>query len=107
LTRTVAFAEKLEDLVAGGLPRDEVKERARIERAVSAVLAAWRGGRGVVVHCLGGRGRTGTVVGCALREMGFAPGEIIRFLDRVHRVRGKPGWPESPRQSALVQRWVS
>jgi hypothetical protein len=102
----VGFAEHLQDLVSGGPPTDEVRERAKIKRAVSAVVAFWRDGQGVVVHCVGGRGRSGTVLGCVLRELGFGFAEAIKFLDRVHKARGKPGWPESPWQSSLVESWL-
>lgn len=99
------FAERLQDLVSGGPPTSEGNEKARIKSAVTATVAAWRSGRGVVVHCVGGRGRTGTVLGCVLRELGFSEAETISFLDRVHKARGKPGWPESPWQSQLVRGW--
>jgi hypothetical protein len=92
----IGFAEHLQDLVSGGPPTDEVRERAKIKRAVSAAVASWRDGQGVVVHCVGGRGRSGTVLGCVLRELRFGSAEVIGFLNRVHKARGKPGWPESP-----------
>jgi hypothetical protein len=40
-----------------------------------------------------------------LRELGFDSIQAVGFLDRVHKGRGKPGWPESTWQSSLVQRW--
>ncbi|ARA92658.1 hypothetical protein AWN76_005420 [Rhodothermaceae bacterium RA] len=99
------FAEQLEDLFSGDPPADVNSERAKVERAVSAVLEAWRSGHGVVVHCVGGRGRTGTVLGCVLRELGFSAAEVIDFLDRVHKTRGKSGWPEAKWQSEFVDHW--
>ncbi|MBI3049127.1 MAG: hypothetical protein HYY76_12545 [Acidobacteria bacterium] len=102
---TIIYADHLQDLVGGGPPTDETVEKAKIKSAVSATVAAWKSGDGVVVHCVGGRGRSGTVLGCALREIGFSADEAIAFLDRVHKARGKPGWPESPWQSALVKDW--
>lgn len=102
----VAFSEHLEDLFGGGPPGNQTEEKQRIKRAVSATLTALRSGHGTVVHCVGGRGRSGTVLGCVLRELGFGSVEAITFLDRVHKARGKPGWPESPWQSALVQKWT-
>lgn len=101
------FSEQLEDLVGGGPPQSEAQERQKIERAVAATLGALRSGHGVVVHCMGGRGRTGTVLGCVLRDLGFGPDEAIGFLDRVHKARGKPGWPESRWQSSLVRNWMA
>ena len=92
--------------MSGGPPANEVGEKAKIRKAVNATVAAWRSGQGVVVHCVGGRGRSGTVVGCVLREFGFPPAEVISFLDRVHKGRGKPGWPESQWQSSLIEEWL-
>lgn len=102
---TSAFAEKLQDLVAGGPPADETAEREKIRRAVDAVLAARRSGHGIVVHCAGGCGRSGTVIGCVLRELGFPAADVIGFLGRVQKARSHPGWPESPWQAALVEGW--
>jgi hypothetical protein len=103
----ISFSEQLEDLAGGGPPQNDAAEKARIKRAVTATLLAWRAGLGTVVHCVGGRGRTGTVLGCALRELGFGASEAVAFLDRVHRARGKPGWPESIWQSTLVNEWTA
>jgi protein-tyrosine phosphatase len=102
---SVIFSEHLEDLVSGGPPRNDVEERAKVRRAVDATLKELKAGEGVVVHCWGGRGRTGTVLGCVLRELGYSAKDAISFLDGVHKARGKPGWPESPWQSCLVEEW--
>ncbi|MCP9448090.1 MAG: hypothetical protein NNA22_11055 [Nitrospira sp.] len=101
----LCFSEALEDLACGNPPGDSSAERAKIQRAVTATVSAWRSGHGVVVQCVGGRGRTGTVLGCVLRELGFQADEIIGFLDRVHKARGKDGWPESRWQRELVEQW--
>jgi hypothetical protein len=77
---TVALAEHLEDLVGGGPPASEVKEKEKVKRAVDDVVKAWRSGHGVVVHCVGGRGRSGTVLGCVLRELGFSSTRQSVFL---------------------------
>jgi len=102
---TLLSSEKLEDLVHGGPPRSPDREREKIAGIVRSVVAALQAGDGVVVHCVGGRGRTGTVLGCVLRELGHSPGEVVDFLDRVHKARGKAGWPESPWQGQLVRDW--
>jgi hypothetical protein len=102
---TLAFSEHLQDLGGGGPPEDEGNEEIRIRQAVVATVTAWRSRHGVVVHCAGGRGRSGTVLGCVLRELGFSAAEAISFPDRLHKARGKPGWPESPWQSSLVEGW--
>ena len=55
-------------------------------------------GTGVVVHCVGGTGRTGTVVACALRLLGRSADEAVATV-QAHR----PKWPESPWQEQLVR----
>lgn len=95
----------LQDLAEGAHPEDEASERENVRRAVAAALGAWRAGHGVVVHCLGGCGRTGTVLGCLLRELGLPARDVLEFLDRTHKARGMPGWPESEWQRLLVERW--
>jgi protein tyrosine phosphatase (PTP) superfamily phosphohydrolase (DUF442 family) len=64
--------------------------------------------RPVFVHCWGGRGRTGTVVGCWLIENGFAsPSSCVDFI-RHRRSRcddaAKPS-PQTAAQSELVASW--
>ena len=63
------------------------------------------------VHCWGGVGRTGTVVGCwLLRHRLATPENFIRVLDalcqqdreRRHRVS-----PETPEQQRFVRQWLS
>jgi protein-tyrosine phosphatase len=103
----ILCAEKLQDLVGGGPPRNPERERETIERIVRLIVEALRAGDGVAVHCVGGRGRTGTVLGCVLRELGHGATEVVDYLDRVHKARGKSGWPESPWQAQLVRAWRS
>ena len=97
--------EKLEDLVHGGPPRDPVHETALIRQIVLSIVRVLQAGQGVVIHCWGGRGRTGTVIGCVLRELGHEPDPVLAYLDRLHKARGKPGWPESSWQGNLIKAW--
>ncbi|MCX7023817.1 MAG: protein phosphatase [Spirochaetes bacterium] len=62
----------------------------------------------VYIHCWGGRGRTGTVVGCWLSRHGIARGEAV--LDEIRALRaGLPDAdepsPESPGQLDMVTGW--
>jgi hypothetical protein len=92
----------LEDLVDGGPPRDPPGELARVEQAVKLVLASLERGEGLVVHCVGGRGRTGTVLGSVLVRLGEGPRSVIAYLDQLHKARGRSGWPESRWQHGVV-----
>lgn len=104
---TKVFDKELQNLSGGEFPDDPDDEEKLVREAVCATLKSLRSGRGVVVHCVGGRGRTGTVLGCVLRELGYEAEEIIDYLNRLHKVRREiePGWPESPWQGDLVRRW--
>lgn len=94
----------LQDLVGGGPPRDEEQERDLIHAAVDMIgVTRTKQGGGVLVHCDGGRGRTGTVLGAYLVTLGYAPVAVSSWLSRVYERRGRPGWPESQWQSDLLE----
>jgi protein-tyrosine phosphatase len=61
----------------------------------------------VFVHCLSGRGRTGTVIGCWLARHGIAQGESV--IDRLIELRQAAGLigpcPETAAQRELATRW--
>ena len=67
--------------------------------ALDSALAA---GHTVYLHCHGGRGRTGTVVGCWLVRHGLT-GE--QALDRIADLRGDDESPETDEQRAFVLNW--
>jgi hypothetical protein len=92
------------DLDERSLPEDPEEEERAIRIISRAVVGCLEKDEGVIVHCAGGRGRTGTVLGCVLREMGHQTSEIVTFLDAVHKQRGKSGWPESEWQTDVVKR---
>jgi protein-tyrosine phosphatase len=96
-------AIRLQDLVSGGDPDHPERERELVEQAAADVVAQIERNIGVAVHCMGGRGRTGTVIGTALVHLGHEPDAVVQHLDRVAKARGRRGWPESPWQAAVVQ----
>ena len=100
----IEHAVCLQDLVEGGEPQNSEKEWKEVQQAVEIVAACLASGEGVLVHCQGGRGRTGTVIGGAMLWRGFKPSDIIVRLNEIHKQRGKlKGWPESPWQSGFIK----
>ena len=64
----------------------------------------------VYVHCWGGRGRTGTVVGCYLAEQGIAAGEdALKMIVRLRRREetSTTSSPETDAQREMVRTWTS
>jgi hypothetical protein len=64
LPLSFAWWGHLEDLFGSWPPQDPTSELLKIKQATAAVVEELAAKRGVVVHCLGGIGRTGTV--CSL-----------------------------------------
>jgi hypothetical protein len=96
-------AVRLADLFGGVWPANPAAEKRKIQMAASLVLARVSQGEGVIVHCAGGTGRSGTVLGCVLRGLGFPASEVVRYLARLHHARGQDGWPESSWQATVVE----
>jgi hypothetical protein len=94
----VASDFELEDLHGGLTPSAPEPEQARVLAAARAAAGWLAGGEGVLVHCAGGTGRTGTVLVCALRYLGRPLDEAIRAV-QSHR----PAWPESPWQETVAR----
>lgn len=63
----------------------------------------------VYVHCFGGIGRTGTVVGCHLVRQGRTPTDALEFImDRwrtVEKFHRQPESPETSEQRQYVEMW--
>ena len=81
-----------------------IPHMARILDDVDAALAD---GRTVYVHCVGGIGRTGTVVGCWLMRHGLDHGDPIRRIATLRR-DVESAWmssPETAAQHAMVTEW--
>ncbi|MDH3915668.1 MAG: hypothetical protein OES37_05870 [Chromatiales bacterium] len=63
----------------------------------------------VYVHCWGGVGRTGTVLGCYLVRQGLTGDAAIAQLARLWPQMEKSSWhlttPETPQQFAYIRDW--
>jgi protein-tyrosine phosphatase len=66
----------------GGVPADQ-----ELKAAVSWVEAQRRDGQQVLIHCVGGLGRAGTVAACWLRTQGFGTEDAIAVVRRVRSAR--------------------
>jgi predicted protein tyrosine phosphatase len=94
-----AVRKPLRDFTA---PRhDEMRE---IIDVIDSELAA---GGVLYLHCYGGIGRTGTVVGCYLVRHGTLPDEAIEAIGRLRADTETAGWPspESEEQCRLIETW--
>ena len=62
----------------------------------------------IYVHCLGGHGRTGTVIGCWLKRHGFKQGDIYRKLAvwrKDTRFGTSMSSPQRAEQFAMINNW--
>ena len=90
------------------VPDMNVPTPAHMTAILDAIDSAIAAGTTVYVHCWGGRGRTGTVVGCWLARHGIATGEAA--LKRIAELRaGVPKAqlpsPETTAQCEMVRGW--
>ena len=76
---------------------------------LDAIENAPKDGQVVYVHCFGGVGRTGTVIGCYLTRSGVSGEEALRQLASMWRTvaksKRKPLSPETQEQREFVRNW--
>jgi ADP-ribosylglycohydrolase len=73
------------------------KSREEMQAILRAIRLARHQGRIAYLHCWGGRGRTGTVAGCALRDLfGLDGNEALALLAERWQGCAKSEWSESP-----------
>ncbi|MFW5776600.1 MAG: protein-tyrosine phosphatase family protein [Spirochaetota bacterium] len=85
-----------------------VPSRRTMRSILDAIDDEHSAGSAVYVHCWGGRGRTGTVIGCWLVRHGIASGDkalhAIELLRRDVPDRAMPS-PETSEQVDMVRTW--
>lgn len=102
-----ALSEPAQRLEHHRLPiRDvSVPTKARMLQIQSVIRDALGSGRPVYVHCWGGTGRTGTVVGCWLMEQGHAE-PLLRLQElRSTCAKSRRPSPDTLQQERFVERW--
>lgn len=80
-----------------------------VERALDAVDRSMQNGKSVYVHCVGGIGRTGMVVGCWLKQQGLAGQwdviEALSALRKADKERAARKSPETMEQERVARYW--
>jgi protein tyrosine/serine phosphatase len=85
-----------------------IPSRTKMLEILDAVDIALDHNKPVYVHCWGGKGRTGTVIGCYLARHGYASGdEILKKISELRK--SDPTWndpsPENDLQCDFVRSW--
>lgn len=92
--------------IAHPIPDMGTPTAGHVMRILDDVDAARAGGGTAYVHCWGGVGRTGTVIGCWLMRHGLDDGDpIARIATLRAGIAGDRPSPETSRQSELVRGW--
>lgn len=88
---------------------NDVPTVEQMVRILDTVDDAGAAGRTVYVHCWGGHGRTGTVVGCWLVRHGHAPFEAIEQIREwrrgIPKYKTQPDSPQTTPQHDFVHAW--
>lgn len=93
----------------------DVCDAAYMEEVLDVIDARLAEGHGVYVHCWGGIGRTGLVVGCWLVRHGASGDDALETVRQLFltmspakvRAHGAWGSPQTPAQRAMVRAWES
>lgn len=90
-------------LPIGDFAVPDVEQMVHILDTIDAALAD---GHTIYLHCLGGSGRTGTVVGCYLVRHGMPGAEALAEIARLRQEMANPRpSPETAAQRRFVLEW--
>ena len=91
------------------IPDYHVPSTAQMVETLHVIDDALAAGQVVYVHCWGGIGRTGTVIGCYLVRHGYsgeaALAHLAHLWQDVEKRDRHPRSPETPAQLAMVRTW--
>jgi protein-tyrosine phosphatase len=81
----------------------------RMQKIQNLIKQQLSEGRNIYLHCLGGIGRTGTVVGCYLVEQGMSGNQALTQIISLRSVLGRIriNSPETDEQINFVLNWQS
>lgn len=84
----------------------DVPGAGQMVHILDTIDAALADGRTIYLHCLGGSGRTGTVVGCYLVRHGMPGAEALAEIARLRQEMASPRpSPETAAQRRFVLEW--
>lgn len=89
------------------IPDMGIPSQAEMRLILETIASALESGHTIYVHCYGGIGRTGSVVGCYLVQQGMQGAAALAQIARW-RERTPNGWrrsPETDAQVELVMNW--
>jgi predicted protein tyrosine phosphatase len=89
------------------IPDVSTPTREQMARILDAIDAAVAAEYVVYLHCYGGIGRTGTVVGCYLARRGMDGEAALAHIARLRQGTpdGRKDSPETPEQRRMVRAW--
>jgi len=98
------------DCVRLSIPDLSIPTATQAEEILATIDSALTRQSGVYVHCWGGVGRTGTIIGCWLLRHGLANSltvlETLATLRKQDRERGHRRSPETDEQRDFVLDWL-
>lgn len=91
------------------IPDYSVPSVAQMAQTLDVIDAALAADHVIYVHCWGGIGRTGTVIGCYLVRHGYsgeaALAQLAHLWQEVAKRDRHPHSPETPAQLQMVRTW--